>query len=293
VGAILEPGVTMPHLPDPTHDRSRRHTDEGQRVPATPGLTPEAIRSRAAAGAGAQLVDRWGRGHALASPTRLGRALEEVHLGILDDSVSRQHAELHLDGASGTWILVDLGSTNGTFVDGRRVERPVALAGRELIVVGHVGFVFVLPEARPALPADAVRLLVGPSGGSLEHGGRVAPLRPDELQLLAALADRRDVGARGGFVTSAEIVAALAARVEFEAPAQVARLARRLVASLAAADLAHLVEHRARAGYRLRLPVEVIALDAAAALAQSRRITLGSPAMVVDEADVESPEAGR
>ena len=36
-----------------------------------------------------------------------------------DDTVSRRHAELFLDG--GRWILRDLGSSNGTWVNGRRV----------------------------------------------------------------------------------------------------------------------------------------------------------------------------
>ena len=41
------------------------------------------------------------------------------HLVLGDDTVSRRHAELFID--DGRWILRDLGSSNGTWVNGRRV----------------------------------------------------------------------------------------------------------------------------------------------------------------------------
>jgi hypothetical protein len=252
---------------------SRSSTDEGRRIPATPGLTAEAIRSRGrASGSGARLVDRWGRSHALVSPTRLGRELEQVHIGILDESVSRRHAELRRDDATGAWSVVDLGSTNGTFVEGQRVDAARPLQGGELLVLGHVGFVFLLP-------APVVRLHLGRDGGVLEHRGRQVTLGRDELELVRLLGERRDGGARGGFVSSSEAYEGLAGRVELEGVPAIARLARRVMAALAAADLGDLVEHRARAGYRLRVAVETVSLDAAGALAKSRRVTVGSPAM--------------
>jgi pSer/pThr/pTyr-binding forkhead associated (FHA) protein len=39
---------------------------------------------------------------------------------IRSETVSRRHAELRRDGAG--WILADLGSSNGTFANGRRVR---------------------------------------------------------------------------------------------------------------------------------------------------------------------------
>ena len=42
---------------------------------------------------------------------------------IVDDpNVSRQHAEVRPRG--GSWVLTDLGSTNGSRLNGRRVEGP-------------------------------------------------------------------------------------------------------------------------------------------------------------------------
>ena len=52
-------------------------------------------------------------------PVELGRLLLSEDTGI-DSSVSRQHARFAYDGAS--WHVQDLGSRNGTFVEGRRVD---------------------------------------------------------------------------------------------------------------------------------------------------------------------------
>jgi ABC-type multidrug transport system ATPase subunit/pSer/pThr/pTyr-binding forkhead associated (FHA) protein len=54
---------------------------------------------------------------------------------VLDDRlVSRHHARL--DRTSHGWRLVDLGSANGTFVNGRRVDEAV-VTGRDVIGIGH------------------------------------------------------------------------------------------------------------------------------------------------------------
>lgn len=57
-----------------------------------------------------------------------------------DDSVSRDHAmfEHRADG----WYLGDSGSTNGTFLAGRRIEGAVRLASRELVAFGEVQCLF-------------------------------------------------------------------------------------------------------------------------------------------------------
>lgn len=60
-----------------------------------------------------------GRTHRVTTPiTVLGRGAE-ADVVVDDAGVSRRHAELHMDG-NRVWV-VDLGSTNGTFVDGTRV----------------------------------------------------------------------------------------------------------------------------------------------------------------------------
>ena len=56
----------------------------------------------------------------------------------LDHSgVSRRHAQIRIAGAERP-VLVDLGSTNGTFVHGERVDGPTPLADGDVIKVGSV-----------------------------------------------------------------------------------------------------------------------------------------------------------
>jgi len=50
----------------------------------------------------------------------LGRG-ERADIRVLDDGISREHAAIERDG--GKVVLVDMGSTNGTFCNGGRVQR--------------------------------------------------------------------------------------------------------------------------------------------------------------------------
>jgi pSer/pThr/pTyr-binding forkhead associated (FHA) protein len=60
---------------------------------------------------------------------------------VLDDaSVSSQHAKL--TRREGLWILVDLGSTNGTMVDGERIEEDTPLAPGCFVRFGDVQLIF-------------------------------------------------------------------------------------------------------------------------------------------------------
>ena len=58
----------------------------------------------------------------------------EVHLE--DDSVSRRHAALRR--RDGIWMLVDLGSTNGTWVNGRRVGARTPVRRGDVVQLGEV-----------------------------------------------------------------------------------------------------------------------------------------------------------
>jgi len=79
-------------------------------------------------------------------PVSIGR--EAGNLVQLDDNeVSRRHAELR--PADGAHVIVDLTSSNGTFVNGRRVER-AALAPGDQVLVGRT----VLSYARPPRAAQ-------------------------------------------------------------------------------------------------------------------------------------------
>ncbi|MHB1843274.1 MAG: sigma 54-interacting transcriptional regulator [Deltaproteobacteria bacterium] len=60
-------------------------------------------------------------------------------LVLTDHACSRRHCELQR--AKGAWLLVDLASTNGTWVNGRRVER-VHLSPGSVVTLGTSSFVF-------------------------------------------------------------------------------------------------------------------------------------------------------
>ena len=81
-------------------------------------------------------------------PLILGRDLaNDVPIG--DAKASRQHTRLtwtnpHVSGARPLVLAEDLGSTNGTFVNGHRLSRPTLLASGDKVLVGDSLFCFSL-----------------------------------------------------------------------------------------------------------------------------------------------------
>jgi hypothetical protein len=80
----------------------------------------------------------------------------------LDDAeVSRHHVRISFDG--GQWVVEDLGSTNGTFINGKRLTAPCVLRSGDVLGIGIHTFSFqasaapadayTLPAAMPAAPA--------------------------------------------------------------------------------------------------------------------------------------------
>jgi len=77
----------------------------------------------------------------------LGRA-KDNNVVFTSTKVSRRHALVHAQGDS-EFSLVDLGSSNGTHLNGRRVIQPVALQAGDVIQIGEQSLVFNL-ETAPA-----------------------------------------------------------------------------------------------------------------------------------------------
>jgi signal transduction histidine kinase/pSer/pThr/pTyr-binding forkhead associated (FHA) protein len=73
------------------------------------------------------------------APTTVGR--DSRQLPIADNTVSRRHAEL-LPAEDGNWVLRDLGSSNGTYINGSRVTRNMPLKAGDQIRVGRTLLVF-------------------------------------------------------------------------------------------------------------------------------------------------------
>lgn len=122
----------------------------------------------------------------------IGRLLEN-DLVLNDPDVSSRHARIQPDGSG--FVLEDLRSTNGTYLNGKKISAPAQLSGGALISVGGVKIQFVsgataptqnlrmtsagLPEveaAPPALPSD-------PVWGYLQVGNRDISLQMTALNL--------------------------------------------------------------------------------------------------------------
>ena len=103
----------------------------------------------------------------------LGRA-EESTVRLTEPSVSRRHARVIAGG--GVPVIEDLGSSYGTYLDGRRLEAPAGLGDGTELRLGDV----TLRVERPRLDAEAGRTIVVPAGGTVlvSAQGTVAPESP-------------------------------------------------------------------------------------------------------------------
>jgi pSer/pThr/pTyr-binding forkhead associated (FHA) protein len=71
----------------------------------------------------------------------IGRALE-CDISILEPSLSRKHAELEIH--NGDLVLTDLGSANGTYVNGKKVEK-IRLSDKDVIQFQNIRFTVNAP----------------------------------------------------------------------------------------------------------------------------------------------------
>lgn len=107
-------------------------------LPTASGLLPAHIASPAGPPSGAWLVDGFGIAHRVAAPRAVVGRRPGADLTIHNTSISRDHAELR--HTAGTWELRDLGSRNGSFVDGVRVAGRSALTDGASVRFGDVAF---------------------------------------------------------------------------------------------------------------------------------------------------------
>ncbi|WP_314688058.1 FHA domain-containing protein [uncultured Bifidobacterium sp.] len=73
------------------------------------------------------------------TPITVGRS--STNTVVLDDEfASSHHARIYRDPVSGGWAIEDLGSTNGTIVDQRRISAPTILSPRVPVRIGATTF---------------------------------------------------------------------------------------------------------------------------------------------------------
>jgi pSer/pThr/pTyr-binding forkhead associated (FHA) protein len=133
---LAGPAASAPSAVPPTKGERLKETVHG--VPS-PAPAP-----RPSGGALASFLVRGGalKGQRLVVKTpvvNIGRA-DYNDLVFPDESVSTQHAKLQR--REGVWVLVDLDSTNGTFVDGDQIKGDAPLAPGANVRLGDVSMVF-------------------------------------------------------------------------------------------------------------------------------------------------------
>ena len=120
---VVPPVVAVPTISPPTIATPS--------IPALPSLggTP-GLKATLAMADGSRIALRPG-------VISVGRSAEST-IPLNDTNVSRRHAELRLrgEGADAVWVLVDLGSTNGTLINGVKVNGEQVLRKNDAIVFG-------------------------------------------------------------------------------------------------------------------------------------------------------------
>ena len=155
---VAQPEDVLPSLPDSASPEQAPAQSVSIPVPAAPAPLPIDVPAAAAttmvyrqaepepppAAApepprGVVTLTLAGRVHPV-TPTGvvIGRS-RECDLRVSDGNASRRHAEVTPNGES--WVVVDLGSTNGTELNGRRITRET-LADGDRITIGATDIVF-------------------------------------------------------------------------------------------------------------------------------------------------------
>jgi pSer/pThr/pTyr-binding forkhead associated (FHA) protein len=67
-------------------------------------------------------------------PVVLGRDSSDIDVQLDHGAVSRRHAQIAHDGQG--WVLTDLGSSNGTWVNGGRINGPHRVSSATTIRLG-------------------------------------------------------------------------------------------------------------------------------------------------------------
>jgi hypothetical protein len=150
-------------------------------------ITPEQILSHAGRPADAALIDLWGRPWRLDERTLIGRD-PASGLTILERSISRHHAQIGRELASGHWIVRDLGSANHTSLGDQPITEPTTLRSGDRIGFGAIGFYFLVPGAAlPPVTLDAA------AHATLRPSDRARAAEPEAAAAAAAEFSEREV----------------------------------------------------------------------------------------------------
>ncbi len=147
-------------------------------LPRTPSIEPPKLAPLSPRPLATMLVKSGslkGQRFAVKSPViNIGRA-EYNDVQLPDPSISSTHVKLQL--REGVWTLTDLGSTNGTTVDGERVDDDTPLSPGAVVKLGDVSLSFEPHDERPAR-AERTALLATTEPSPKPAVPEVATARP-------------------------------------------------------------------------------------------------------------------
>lgn len=139
--------------------------------------------------------------------TRLGRERDN-DLILLDLKSSRHHAEIAVN--EGHWVLIDLESANGTFLNGMPVTSPSPLNHGDRITVGETDMVFKIP-GKPEPSPTGTGTMGPPAPAQVPRRGEASGAFPavSRRPTQAAGSPNRLVWLAGGLILILCIVAAV------------------------------------------------------------------------------------
>ncbi|OYN85104.1 FHA domain-containing protein FhaB/FipA [Parenemella sanctibonifatiensis] len=108
-------------------------------LPQQGSLNAKPKRTRSSRRTPHALVITQGRQNGLQTPLqddlRIGRS-NDCALVLDDDYVSTRHARIYPDG-EGNFVVEDTGSTNGTYVNGQRIQTPTLIGLEDTVRIGR------------------------------------------------------------------------------------------------------------------------------------------------------------
>lgn len=139
----IQTRVVQPeHEPEPVDTAPPDEPSGRTMVYSAAGRAVEPLEERARARRERALLILDGRRLVVGSEgAKLGRS-RKCDIVVDDANVSREHAELRPRG--GSWVLTDLGSTNGSSVNGRRIDAPTVVKAGDEVELGSASMKFEL-----------------------------------------------------------------------------------------------------------------------------------------------------
>jgi pSer/pThr/pTyr-binding forkhead associated (FHA) protein len=221
-------------------------------------LTPEQLLSRVVR-ADAVLVGPGGATVGIADGVRIGRDRATCEVAVLHASVSAVHARIARDQLG--WYVADLGSRNGTAVDGKSAAPVSYLRPGAQLRLGDVVLGFAHRSRSPRVVTiesdDGRRFELSSSEAAIRCDDGAIVLAPRELELVIALVARRcTLSPEQAYVRGSELAPTLGFHSIEPDDENVRELVLRVRKKLRSIGGDQLIETRRSAGYRLRGTLE-------------------------------------